>query len=236
MKLFTWNGRAGSASRAWPKISRNYDLVFLQEIARPDLERPHVWMAAARRRWGSALVARRGEIEPVRIRGYDGWVIGGIVHGLADEPFFAFSVHVPGPGSRPGGKSYFRGSIEIARRARRLAGRGAKLILAGDFNIAMARRDESDPLFRTKTEHRTLDVIERRPIGLVSLWSACNPGRAPAQTLRWVTNPSAPYHCDGFLVSPELVSGATCRVPPPSATVKRSSDHNPVVARIATVS
>jgi endonuclease/exonuclease/phosphatase family metal-dependent hydrolase len=186
------------------------------------------------RRWGSALIAKRGRLVQVPIVGYEGWVVGGRIEGMTlpkgvDE-LFAFSVHVPSPGSVFKRRSYFKESIAIATRIRKEIGRAA-VILAGDFNIAMARRRDGDPLFRTKAEHRTLDTIAARPIGLTSLWQCCHPDESPAQTLRWTTNPSAPYHCDGFFVPPGFADGARCDVLD-SPKIRRASDHNPVVARI----
>ena len=236
MRLLTWNCRAGRASAAWPAIARDADLIFLQEVRPPDERAAFIWDAVPGRAWGSALVARRGRIAQIPLTGYEGWVVGGLVTGLARSgrwrECYAFSVHVPSPGNGRKRASYFRESIAIARKLRRLVGRSATLVLGGDFNIAMAKREAGDPLSRTRTEHRTLDTIASRPIGLVSLWPACHPGKAPAQTLRWTTNPTAPYHCDGFFVPAALTEGAACEVID-TPQVHAASDHNPVTARVA---
>ena len=57
--------------------------------------------------------------------------------------------------------------------------------------------------------------------------------RPLAQTLRWMGNPSAPYHCDGIFVPrswlPRLVCCRVIRGP----RWNKLSDHNPVVAEFA---
>lgn len=216
-------------------MARGADIALLQEVKPPAHDGVYLWDAVPGRAWGSALVLKHGRVTQLPLVGYEGWVVGGRVTGLAIHgrwaDFFAFSVHVPSPGKGRKRGSYFRESIAIARKLRKLVGRDAMLILGGDFNIAMARRLDGDPLFRTRAEHRTLDVIEASPIGLASLWPACHLGEAPAQTLRWTTNPSAPYHCDGFLVPHALTRGATCDVLD-TPQVRAASDHNPVTATL----
>jgi hypothetical protein len=233
MRLLTWNGRAGAASQFWPTLTARVDLAFLQEVRPPDSTRPALWDAVPGRRWGSALVARTGRLVQVPLVGYEGWVVGGRLEGIRlarnEAPLFAFSVHVPSPAKGRKRMSYFRESIAIVKKIRSAVPRGATVILAGDFNIALAKRASGDPLFRTNSEHRTLDAIEKA--GFVSLWPVCNPGLPPAQTLRWTTNPSAPYHCDGFFVPPGVASRASCEVLD-SEAIRKASDHNPVVATL----
>jgi endonuclease/exonuclease/phosphatase family metal-dependent hydrolase len=224
VRLLTWNGRAGAASRVWPALAKGFDLIFLQEIKPPSIDPPYLWDAVPGRAWGSALVLRRGTVEQIPLVGYEGWVTGGRVRALGSE-FCAFSVHVPFR------KSYAREAAEIASRLRKLVGRTTKLILAGDFNIAMGRRPREDAIPMSAAEHKALDRIAAKPIGLVSLWERCNPGRELAQTLRWMKNPAAKYHCDGFFVAESMLKGAACEVLD-SPEIRRASDHNPVVARV----
>jgi hypothetical protein len=236
LRLFSWNGRAGAASGAWQSIAGGADLVFLQEMAAPDTARPHLWDAVPGRRWGSALVAKRGRVAQVPIVGYEGWVVGGRVEGLGkvggDESFFAFSVHVPSPGLLFRRKSYAREAVSIAARIRKEIGKSATLILGGDFNIAMGYRESGSVPSMSTAERRALDTLRDARQPLVPLWQCCNAGKVLPQTLRWMKAPAVPYHCDGFFVPPQLVKGASCEVPEPSDAVRRASDHNPVVARL----
>jgi endonuclease/exonuclease/phosphatase family metal-dependent hydrolase len=225
VKLFTWNGRAGSATGIWPSVAKGFDLIFLQEIKPPAVAAPYLWDAVPGRAWGSAIVLKRGTIQQVPLVGYEGWVTGGLVRGLAKSDLYAFSVHVPFR------KAYAREAAEIAIRLRKLVGRAATLILAGDFNIGMGRRPATDPVRMSAAEHKALDRIASRPIGLVSLWERCNPGVELAQTLRWMKSPATKYHCDGYFVPERMVRGSTCDVLD-SAEICRASDHNPVVARV----
>jgi exonuclease III len=235
LRLFSWNGRAGAASGHWSALAGSADLVFLQEIKPPDTDRPFIWDAVPGRAWGSALVARRGRIVQLPLVGYEGWVTGGRVMGLGARgrfsDFFAFSVHVPSTGLLFRRKSYAREATAIATRIRKAVGRSATLILAGDFNIAMGRRPDGDPVPMSAAEHKALDTIAARPVSLVSAWERCNTGRELAQTLRWMKNPRTKYHCDGYFVPEALLEGASCDVLD-TPEIRRASDHNPVIARL----
>jgi endonuclease/exonuclease/phosphatase family metal-dependent hydrolase len=235
LRLFTWNGRAGSGSTWWPNVAKGVDLVFLQEVRAPETDDAYFWRPVPGRRWGSALVARGATITTVPVRGYDGWVTGGRVERRRERrgaaPLFAFSVHVPSPSEKRPRKSYAREATIIAARLRRIAGRDATLILGGDFNIAMGRREKHDVVPMSAAEHRALDAIEAAPIRLTSLWQSCNRGTPLAQTLRWAKSPLTPYHCDGFFVPPALAEGAECSMLD-SPEVRSLSDHNPLIARL----
>jgi endonuclease/exonuclease/phosphatase family metal-dependent hydrolase len=105
----------------------------------------------------------------------------------------------------------------------------ADLVLGGDFNVVVGYRQQGEPIRILRGERDILDRLTNE-FNLVSCWQAANPGRPLAQTLRWMGNPSAPYHCDGIFVPrswlPRLMS---CRVVR-GARWSRLSDHNPVVA------
>jgi hypothetical protein len=235
LRLLTWNGRAGAASAVWPRVARGMDLVFLQEIGAPDSAMPHLWDAVPGRRWGSALVAKRGRLTQMPIVGYEGWVVGGRVEGLGRigdaASFFAFSVHVPSPGLLFRRKSYAREVVAIATRIRKETGKSATLILGGDFNIAMGYREKGSVPSMSTAERRALDTLRDAKQPLVPLWQSCNAGVPLPQTLRWMKAPAVPYHCDGFFVSPTFVNGAVCNVLD-SPDIRSRSDHNPVVARL----
>ena len=106
---------------------------------------------------------------------------------------------------------------------------GADLVLGGDFNVAVGYRQPRERIRILRGERDVLDRLTKE-FDLVSCWQAANPDRPLAQTLRWMGNPSAPYHCDGIFVPrswlPRLES---CRVVRGSRW-SQMSDHNPVVA------
>jgi endonuclease/exonuclease/phosphatase family metal-dependent hydrolase len=105
----------------------------------------------------------------------------------------------------------------------------ADLVLGGDFNVAVGYRQPREPIRIVRGEREVLDRLANE-FDLISCWQAANPDRPLAQTLRWVGNPRAPYHCDGIFVPrswlPRLKS---CRVIRGSRWMELS-DHNPVVA------
>ena len=135
----------------------------------------------------------------------------------------AFSVHGPA-----GENGYIRTMHQILDRVALLCGR-ADLILGGDFNVAVGYRRPGEAIRILRSERHLLDRLNNE-FDLVSCWQAAHPDRPLAQTLRWMGNPGAPYHCDGIFVPrswlPRLKS---CRIVRGARWVQLS-DHNPVLA------
>ena len=156
---------------------------------------------------------------------YDGWVVGGEILNTSwsERPLIVFSVHGPA-----GERGYIRTMQHILDRVALLRD-GADLVLGGDFNVAAGYRQPDERIKFLRGERDVLDRLTGE-FDLVSCWQAANPDRPLAQTLRWMGNPSAPYHCDGIFVPrswlPRLQS---CRVVRGSRW-NELSDHNPVVA------
>jgi endonuclease/exonuclease/phosphatase family metal-dependent hydrolase len=231
--------RAGSAKRCghWSRVIRNLkpDLVLAQECRPPQSSpnerfrhEPHdafAWQPAGSRGWGSGLFARSASLVPISIPDYDGWIVGGEIRNTSwsERPFIVFSVHGP-----VGERGYIRTMQHILDRLAALRGR-ADLVLGGDFNVAVGYRQPSEQIRFVRGERDLLDRLAN-DFDLVSCWQAANPDRPLVQTLRWMGNPSAPYHCDGIFVPrswlPRLKS---CRVVCGSRW-RRLSDHNPVIA------
>jgi exonuclease III len=211
------------------------DLVLAQECRPPESspgERfrheqhdAFAWQSAGTRGWGSGLLARAASLVPIAIPDYDGWVVGGEIRttSWSQRHLVVFSIHGP-----VGERGYIRTMQHILDRVARLRER-ADLVLGGDFNIAVGYRQPGDPIRILRGERDILDRLAHE-FDLVSCWQAANPDRPLAQTLRWMGNPSAPYHCDGIFVPrswlPRLKS---CRVVRGSRW-NQLSDHNPVVA------
>ena len=240
MRIVTYNFlRAGSLKRCghWSRVIRNLkpDLVLAQEC-RPPQSSPgerfrhdridaFAWESAGSRGWGSGLFARSASLVPITIPAYEGWVVGGEIRNSSwsGRPLTVFSIHGP-----VGERGYIRTMQQILDRIALIRGR-ADLVLGGDFNVVVGYRQQGEPIRILRGERDILDRLTSE-FNLVSCWQAANPGRPLAQTLRWMGNPSAPYHCDGIFVPrswlPRLMS---CRVVR-GARWSRLSDHNPVVA------
>ena len=232
------SGGSPQRSGHWSRLVRdlNADLVCAQEC-RPPQDCPGeryrlsgdegwVWAPAGSARWGSAVLARSTGIQPIPFPRYEGWIVGGELSRLSAaerRPIRVFSIHCPA-----GERGYVRTMNEILDLLAPLAA-GAELILAGDYNVVTGYRHPDEERTISRREREILDRLSRE-LQLVSCWQAANPGRPLAQTLRWSTNPTTPYHCDGIFVTPfwreRLVSSRVVR----GSRWSRLSDHNPVVA------
>ena len=240
MRIVSYNFlRAGSPKRCghWSRLIRNLrpDLVLAQECRPPESspgerfrygqDDAFRWQSAGTRGWGSGLLARSASLVPIAIPDYDGWVVGGEIRNSAwsERPLMVFSVHGP-----VGQRGYIATMHHILDHVALLRG-GADLVLGGDFNVAVGYRQPRERVKFLRGERALLDRLTNE-FDLLSCWQAANPDRPLAQTLRWMGNPRAPYHCDGVFVPrtwlPRLES---CRVVRGSRW-RQLSDHNPVVA------
>lgn len=253
MRMATFNMERGGSLRHWSQAlaAMKPDLFFAQESLDPLAfvadaaqtsevsEAREAWVPLApataswaaipgrrRARWGSAILARSGTIEPVAVPGFAGWVVGGRVT-LGAVTFHAFSVHIP---ARPRA-TYERLADRLAGRLARIV-RGGPLVLGGDWNVTVGRRHADEAKKNSRRELAWLDRLESE-LGVVSAWQACHVDQPLPQTLRWRRDPLPPYHCDGIflpldwaarLKSAEVLCG------PEWAAL---SDHNPVVVEVA---
>lgn len=235
MTLVTWNGRFGRATRAWPALVERLgvDVAFLQEVSQPSSSFSSLWEAVPGRKWGTAVVARRGRFDAIQVAGYEGWVVGGVLTGAGPAPIYLFSVHTPTASKSAPRAKYVREAVSIVSgiRNHHQVPAEAQLVLGGDFNFAsLGQRLGGEPIATTPTERQALTAFAE--LGLIPLWQACHPATPLPQTLRWSGNCATPYHCDGFLTSPALAAGARCEVIV-SPAVGKHSDHNAVAAWLA---
>ncbi|MFN8457858.1 MAG: hypothetical protein U0401_24945 [Anaerolineae bacterium] len=232
-----YNFRAGGkrgAQNQWSKLLTDFvpDIIFAQETRDPRLEVPEhyqlnpdrfVWRPA-NHRWGSALFIRGGEVKPLHLPEFEGWVVGAEVNNPNwPRPLRVFSLHVP---TRKNG-SYVKQMGFILDEIAQLSGE-AELLIGGDFNITASFRHHSEERKTGKADEALLARLSNQ-FGLKSCWQTANPDQPLAQTLRWVSNKTTPYHCDGIFAP--IVWGhhlESCRVF--SAGWETLSDHNPVVA------
>ncbi|MBE7471997.1 MAG: hypothetical protein HS114_22910 [Anaerolineales bacterium] len=236
MRLVTYNFRAGGKrgeQNQWSKILTNFapDIVFAQETRDPKLEVPQYQINPDRfiwhpvnHRWGSALFIRDGEMRPLDLPGYEGWVVGAEINDLAwPRALRVFSVHGP---SRKG-SNYIKEMHLILNEIAKLPA-DADLLIGGDFNIAASFRHDGEEMKTGKANEAVLARLSNE-FGLKSCWQTANPDQPLAQTLRWGTNKTTPYHCDGIF-APVAWSHLleSCQIISEGWEVL--SDHNPVVA------
>jgi endonuclease/exonuclease/phosphatase family metal-dependent hydrolase len=241
MNLVTYNLRSGGTGRShWAKILEGFrpEIFFVQETVAPQEHLPpmfhpemagrYAWKRAEGRHWGSAVYAGRGEIRPIELPDFHGHVVGLEITGAewpggSHPPLRAFSVHAPARGG------YQRAVNQILDMIARHAG-GGDLVIGGDFNLTITARQATEGR-RTSAADLAIQRRLRDEFRLVNCWQEANPGRPPAQTLRWSNAPEVPYHCDGLFV-PRSWAGRLrgCEVIS-SPDWDRLSDHNPVVSR-----
>ena len=234
--------RAGSLKRCghWSRVISllKPDLVLAQECRPPEsspgelfryeVRDAFAWQPAGTRGWGSGLFARSASLAPLTIADYEGWIVGGEIRNTSwsERPLRVFSIHGP-----VGQRGYVRTMQTVLDRIAALRG-NADLVLGGDFNVAVGYRRSHEGIRFTRGERELLDRLADE-FDLASCWQAANPNRPLAQTLRWMGNPSAPYHCDGIFVPrswlPRLVRCRVIRGP----RWNQLSDHNPVIAEFA---
>ncbi len=237
MRLITYNFHAGGKrgeQNQWSKILTDFvpDIVFAQETRDPKLEVPpgyqikpdrFVWQPV-NSRWGSALFIRDGEIRPLDLPGFAGWVVAAEINpSMGPRPLRLFSVH--GPTRK--GSNYIKEMNLILDEIAKLPGE-ADLIIGGDFNIAVSFRHSSENMKTGSANEKVLTRLGNE-FGLKNCWQTANPDQPLAQTLRWGTNKTTPYHCDGIF-APVIWDQflASCQVISEGWEVL--SDHNPVVA------
>lgn len=230
MRIASFNMRQGGSDRHWSSILSTTvpDLLFVQETKNPRVlasEFLHpsdakglAWQAIAHGRWGSAILARKSTIRPVAVPGFLGWVVGGEIQ-LASGILFAYSIHLP-----PTKGSYIKSATRLLDELSPIAA-GAPVILGGDWNLTVGLRRSGEERNNRPGESDLLARLENE-FGLRSAWDVANPDLPLPQTLRWMRNPTTPYHCDGiFLPQWRHVEKATVLT---GETWADLSDHNPV--------
>jgi endonuclease/exonuclease/phosphatase family metal-dependent hydrolase len=178
-------------------------------------------------KWGSAILSRRHTLTPLPIADdFKGWVVGARVHdvevGEGRKDLDVYSVHIPSPGPY---ERRVRQLIDVLSRAPSDRPR----IVAGDFNITVALRQEPEAMRNTPGERRILERLHNE-LGLANAWQSVNPNAPLPQTLRWARNKTMAYHCDGIFVDRRcmpLLQAASVLV---DETWVKLSDHNPVLA------
>jgi endonuclease/exonuclease/phosphatase family metal-dependent hydrolase len=230
LRIAAYNFLAGGSARRaqhWATIAAELapDILLAQE-ARPPQDDPPFATALWRRAsagWGSGLFAPRLLLQPLALRGFRGWVVGGELRDpLLQRPLRIFSIHCPG------GKRSYLDSVKIMLDRLRPLARDADLVLGGDFNVAVGLRGERDEVRMSKGERALFERFDA--LGLIPAWQTAHPGVPLAQTLRWTGNRATPYHCDGIFIPRAWQRRlASCEVHS-GPQWDALSDHNPVLA------
>ncbi len=238
MRLATFNMRQGGGLAHWVAVldATNPDLLFVQESTdprafAPDLFDPidlrgALWAPVGHGRWGSALFPRRARVRPVRVPGFEGWVVGGETD-IAGEILFAFSVHLP-----PKDGSYVKAAHQVLDAIEPIVA-SAPVVLAGDWNLTVTANAAAAQLGSHAPGQELLARLQSG-FGLRSAWDLVNSEGSVPQTLRWARNPETPYHCDGLFLPEQLANSLQGVDVLEGSPWTELSDHNPVVARFAT--
>lgn len=215
------------------------DLVLAQETFNPQdyfpntfpQNLPSVIWAPVSEKWGSAIYSARHKLSPVHVPDFEGWVAGGriddLLVGEVSKPFYLFSAHAPTAGRDEKKVSYEKRVHEMLDRVHEITN-GADILIAGDFNLDTAVRHSSEELKNKKAELVIIDRL-RKEFGLINSWQALHPNTNLPQTLRWSSDKSKPYHCDGIFIPHSWVRYLeSCDIVSDGWT--ELSDHNPIVA------
>lgn len=114
------------------------DLLLLQEAAALDgCAASLVWQPILPNRWGSAVVATTGALEPLLVRGFEGWVAAARWHVPGRQSVTVVSVHAPfGPGGYAARMHHILDAVARVAPAQERN----EVVIGGDFNICISRR------------------------------------------------------------------------------------------------
>jgi endonuclease/exonuclease/phosphatase family metal-dependent hydrolase len=240
MNIATYNLLKGGSKRVhWVRMIEGHavDLLLVQEsyahhehlppLSYPDAHNQSAWEMVERHGWGSAIFSTTGMVKLVRVPGFSGWVVGGEITGASwqagiADPLLAFSVHAPSKG-----ESYQKQVNKLLDRIKKVA-RGREVVIGGDFNLTVSHCAGSER--PTSKQDLAIQARLADQFGLLNCWQAANPDQPLHQTLRWTTDRTIPYHCDGIFVPRAWQDRLESCVVLAGEEWNRLSDHNPVVA------
>lgn len=247
MRLVSYNLHYGGNTESdnhWQHVVKEFqpDIVFAQESHHPDkyfaADKPHDFKQAIHSnvhhdKWGSAILSKKHHLEEVSLSNpeFKGWVVGArisdFVIGKIEQPVLIFSIHAP---------SLKKGSYElhvnqILDEISKIKG-NTPLMLAGDFNLTTAAiRHPREELKNTAGEIKILDRLHNE-FGLLNSWQYLHPDDDLPQTLRWVNNPTKPFHCDAIFLSENILPHLVSAEIPSTGVWGTMSDHNPIVVTL----
>jgi len=201
-------------TNSWQQIIQEFtpDIVFAQEsfslneyLLEDDLAqfKDHVWFPVPERKWGSAILSKNYQLEPISLPEYDGWVVGARIADLKiggiEQSTMVFSIHAPST------KIPYERHVNLIIDEITKRWGNTPMILAGDFNLTTAAiMNPTEKLKNTDGEIKILDRLQSE-LGLINAWQHLHPNDDPPQTLRWTGNKTTPYHCDAIFLSETLL-------------------------------
>ncbi|HUS17046.1 MAG TPA: hypothetical protein VM536_18770 [Chloroflexia bacterium] len=248
LNLVTYNlCRGGNPGYgAWARLfdALHPDILLAQESAPPgkylaSRVRPWVpppdstalWAPAGRNTWGSAVFSAGHTLAPLPLPDdLAGWVVGGRVTDLPipgsdGRPLHLYSVHTP-----RGTTGNYLAEVTRILDCIQVGAGGADLVIGGDFNIAISRRQAGETLKNTPGELLIFARLEAE-FGLMNCWQTAHPGEPLARTLRFLHRAnSPPYHCDGLFVPAAWRPALRCCEVLDTPFGDPPSDHNAVQA------
>jgi len=234
VRIASFNMRSGGSLGHWSAIldAAEPDILLVQESGDPaalwpDLFEPLdlrkvVWQPVGHGLWGSGLWVRDQDIQPLDVPGFEGWVVGGIVS-FRESSLHVFSVHLP-----PESGSYVRAANSMLDALAPILD-GAPVLLGGDWNLTVSRRDPTEERRHRPGELELLSRLEDE-FRVRSAWRSAHPEGLLPQTLRWTRDPAAPYHCDGIFLPDAWTAEVKAAAVLASEMWEQLSDHNPLLA------
>ncbi len=245
MKLASYNMHfGGKAGVHWNEMLKECDpdILLVQESLPPVDHMPVSSHGASHERavwspveteektmtWGSGVYFKTATPRPVELPRYAGWVTGAEVEafkcpGDVTKTLRVFSVHAP-----TAKESYQRAMNSILDMLMDYRD-GCDVVIGGDFNITISERHEPEDR-NTETADRKIQHRLRDEFGLINCWQESNSDEPLAQTLRWGSDKTVPYHCDGLFVPATWQASLQSCDAISESKWDDLSDHNPIVA------
>jgi exonuclease III len=242
MKIISYNLRFGGKGRVhWREVIDRYSpsVLLVQESYPPSEHLPEddkvesnaVWASAVNSnksmKWGSGIYLPDCPPTPIEIPDFHGWVVGAEVENWPHSPAKSkktrfFSIHAPGH------KGSYQKAVNAILDLLLEYRDGCELVIGGDFNLSVSERQEDEEKTTSNADRKIQNRL-RDEFGLVNCWQTANPDQPLPQTLRWVSKPEVPYHCDGIFVPKEWVAALKSSEVISGELWDGLSDHNPVM-------
>jgi endonuclease/exonuclease/phosphatase family metal-dependent hydrolase len=245
MRIVTYNLHFGGKGRVhWNEIIEEFspEILMVQESYAPEehlspllhgMKHQHaVWSPVESKgktlKWGSGAYFPSHGPQPINLPNFTGWVVGGEIAEFRCPDgnvrrLRAFSLHAPsGVGTY---QKVVNAILDMLLDQRD----DCEVIIGGDFNLSVSERHESEERVTTKAD---LKIQTRlcEEFGLINCWQTANKDQPLPQTLRWVSDRTVPYHCDGLFVPASWAQYLQSCSVLSSPKWDDLSDHNPVVA------